>query len=66
MSIQDDHYDLEAHLRSDSASPELLKAYRRIWYVFCNMEEQQENLINLRQSVRDVLRLSRLPHEVKE
>ena len=35
MSLQDDYFDISDHLKS---SPELAKAFDRVWFAYCNLE----------------------------
>ena len=53
MSLQDDYFDLNASLKHEDN-----KALNRIWEAFCQMEEEQESLCELRGNVRAMIRNS--------
>lgn len=53
MSLQDDYFDLSQSLKGWKK-----EAFERIWEAFCVMEEEQEDLREIRRSVRTLLELS--------
>ena len=59
MSLQDDYFDL-----SESLQGWQKEAFERIWEAFCEMENEQEDLLKIRSSVRTLLEVS-FKEEVK-
>lgn len=59
MSLQDDYFDL-----SESLQGWQKEAFERIWEAFCLMEAEQEDLLQIRSSVRTLLEVS-FKEEVK-
>ena len=53
MSLQDDYYSL-----SQSLDGWKKEAFERIWEAFCEMEDEHDNLLRIRNSVRNLLELS--------
>lgn len=53
MSLQDDYFDLDDHLKG-----EYKKKFRRIWRAFCEMENEQEELLAIRGAVRQMVELT--------
>ena len=47
MSIQDDYFDVAAHLKGGP----LEDAFTRIWEAFCTQEEEMVRLLSLRRAV---------------
>ena len=53
MSLQDDYFDLAASLRGEKK-----KAFMRIWEAFCVMENEHEDLLQIRGAVRRAVELT--------
>ena len=53
MSLQDDYFELSESLKGSQK-----EALDRIWETFCVMEEQQEDLLAIKRTVRDLVDLT--------
>jgi hypothetical protein len=54
MSLQDDYFELT---EQDTLSVGHKKAVNRIWNAFCDMEKEQEDLIDIQRSFKNIIRL---------
>lgn len=53
MSLQDDYYELEENLEDGP----MKDCVNRIWDAFCEMESEQEDLLDLRDKLKSVIYL---------
>lgn len=52
MSLQDDYFDLSAILKGKNK-----EALERIWGAFCDMESEQEELLEIKRSLKRLIEL---------
>lgn len=53
MSIQDDYFDLSQSLKGWKK-----EAFKRIWEAYCEMKNEYDDLLRIKNSVRNLLELS--------
>lgn len=54
MSLQDDYFELNEH---EGLSANHKKALKRIWNAFCDMENQQDDLLDIQRNFKNIIRL---------
>lgn len=54
MSLQDDYFELNEH---EGLSANHKKALKRIWNAFCDMENQQDDLLDIKRSFKIIIKL---------
>lgn len=54
MSLQDDYFEL---IRSENLLSDQKIAIKRIWDAFCDMENQQDELLDIQRAFKNIVRL---------